>query len=199
MGATTLVRAAGSGSLLVREDGEGAAPVLFGHFARFNEWVEIESWFEGNFLERIAMGAFLRTFANDRPRMRVLFQHGRDPQIGDKPLGPIQTLEEDGLGARYEAPLLETSYNDDLLPGLRAGVYGASFRFRLMREEWVEEPGTSARNPKGLPERTVTEAQVYEFGPVTFPAYLNATAGVRSRSLTDWWQAAEEREEWRAA
>jgi phage head maturation protease len=43
--------------------------------------------FEGNFLERIAPGAFAHSLAHDRARLRVLFQHGRDPQIGDKPLG----------------------------------------------------------------------------------------------------------------
>jgi hypothetical protein len=26
-------------------------------------------------------------------------------------------------------------------------------------------------NPKGMPERTITEAKVFEFGPVTYPAY----------------------------
>jgi phage head maturation protease len=43
----------------------------------------------------------------------------------------------------------------------------------------------STYNPKGLPERTITEARVFEFGPVTYPAYAGASAGIRS--LTDWY------------
>jgi hypothetical protein len=60
---------------------------------------------------------------------------------------------------------------------------GASFRFKVMREDFNKKPERSDVNPDGLPERTITEAKVMEFGPVTFPAYEGATAGVRS--LTD--------------
>jgi signal peptide peptidase SppA len=116
-------------------------------------------------------------------KVRPLFQHGRDPQVGDKPLGPIQALVEDETGVYYEVPLLDTSYNREIVPGLREGLYGASFRFRVVKEDIVKRPSRSAYNPDRLPERTVTEAQVFEFGPVTFPAYDAATAGVRS--LTD--------------
>jgi HK97 family phage prohead protease len=177
---STLVRSAGPGSLLIRE-AEGAAPVLFGHFAVFNRWTEIDSWFEGHFFERIAFGAFLRTFARDRSAMRVLLNHGRDPSVGAKPLGSILTLREDEIGAAYEVPLFDTTYNADLVPALRAGgAYGASFRFEILGEEWIEEPTPTEANPLGLPERTIKEARVFEFGPVTFPAYAGATAGVRS-------------------
>ncbi len=158
---------------------------MHGHFARFNEWTEIDSTFEGNFMERVAPGAFARSLAHDRNKMRVLFQHGRDPQIGDKPLGIPTLLREDELGAAYEVPLLDTSYVADLIPGLRAGVYGSSFRFQVIAEHLDNTAPASSYNPKGLPERTITEAKVMEFGPVTFPAYEGATAGVRS--LTDWY------------
>ncbi len=163
--------------------GDGWQPHLFGHFAVFNQWAEINSIFEGNFLERIAAGSFTKTIAEQRDSMRVLFQHGRDPQIGDKPLGPIEQLEEDNTGPAYDVPLLDTQYNRELLPGLKAGLYGASFRFRVVREEFNREPGPSDYNPDGLPERTIKEASVSEFGPVTFPAYEGASAGVRS--ITD--------------
>ena len=163
---------------------EGGMPTLFGHFAVFNRWTEINSWFEGHFLERIAPGAFKKTFKENRDRIRALFQHGQDPQIGDKPLGPIDELREDDLGGYYEVPLLDTQYNRELVPGLEAGLYGASFRFEVMREELEEEPEPHAGNERGLPERTLKELRLFEFGPVTFPAYAEASADVRS--LTDW-------------
>lgn len=160
---------------------ENGMPTLFGHFARFDEWTEIDSWYEGNFMERLAPGAFKKTFREQTPI--VLFQHGRDGSCGDKPLGAPEVLREEDDGAYYEVPLLDASYVRDLVPGLEAGLYGASFRFSVMREEFVEEPGVSDHNPKGLPERTIKELRCSEFGPVSFPAYPGATAGVRS--MTD--------------
>jgi hypothetical protein len=112
----------------------------------------------------------------------VLFQHGQDPEVGDKPIAAINDVREDDEGAVYEASLFD-GLPPLIMDGLRAGQYGASFRFSVMREEWNDEPGASDHNPHGLPERTVKEARVAEFGPVTFPAYAGATAGVRS--LTD--------------
>ena len=170
--------------LEMRAADEGGMPTMFGHFAVFNRWTEIDSIWEGRFMERIAPGAFKKTFRENRAGMRVLFQHGMDFSIGDKPIASIRALDEDDNGAFYEAPLIDARYvRDDILPGLQAGVYGASFRFSVMKEQWVEDAKASEDNPKGLPERTIQEARVAEFGPVTFPAYADATAGVRS--LTD--------------
>lgn len=162
---------------------EDGVRTLHGHFAKFNEWTEIRSAWEGNFIERIAPGAFRKTMAESRDRIKVLFDHGHDPSIGNKPLGAIRSLDEDEQGAAYEVDLLDTSYVRDLLPGLEAGLYGASFRFSVVREDKVDRPDESEHNPRGLPERTIREVRLSEFGPVTFPAYAGATAGVRS--ITD--------------
>ena len=179
---STIVRAHPGGFGLAR-GGAGALPTLRGHFAVFNQWTNIESVREGKFMERVAPGAFSRTFAEDRAALRVLFQHGKDPQVGDKPLGPIAELGEDERGAFYAVPLLDTAYNRELIPGLRAGVYGSSFRFAVEAEEFQPRVKRSTWNPDALPERTIIRARVYELGPVTFPAYAGATAGIRS--LTD--------------
>jgi HK97 family phage prohead protease len=178
-----LVRALVPVDMELRADGADGVGTLSGHFAVFDEWTEINSFFEGRFLERFQLGAFAKTFKENRDNIRVLFQHGRDPSVGDKVLGPLDVVEEQTRGAYYEVPLLDTTYNRDLVPGLKAGLYGASFRFKVMQEEFVNKPERSDHNPDGLPERTVTEAKVMELGPVTFPAYANATAGVRS--MTD--------------
>ena len=164
---------------------EGDMPTLRGHFAVWDSWTEINSAFEGRFMERFAPSSMTKTLSEGRDNMRVLFQHGRDPQIGDKPLGPIARLEPDTTGAFYEVPMLDTAYNRELIPGLEANLYGASFRFEVISEEFVTKPARSEHNPLGLPERTVTEARVREFGPVTFPAYGGATAGLRSDTDRD--------------
>jgi hypothetical protein len=168
--------------LELREDGQGM-PTLFGYFALFNRWNEINSFFEGRFLERNHSKSMDRTFATERDAMRVLFQHGRDPMAADKPLGPLATLEAQRKGAYYEVPLLDTQYVRELLPGLRAGLYGASYRFQVREESWNKKPDRSDFNPDGLPERTILDQSVLELGPVTFPAEQDTTAGVRS--LTD--------------
>lgn len=157
--------------------------LMTGHFAKFGEWTLINSRTEGTFMERVTRSAFDKTIAESMRAMRVLYDHGHDPQIGNKVLGPIRTLAVDDEGPYYEVPLYDTSYNRDLLPGLKDNAYGASFRFAVVGEKWTDRPERSEHNPDGLPERTITEAKVYEFGPVTFPAYAGATSGVRS--LTD--------------
>jgi len=181
----------GGSELRSPDERDGRLGTLAGHFAVFNQRTKIDSAFEGKFFEQFAPGAFKKTFEENRGGMRVLFQHGKDGQIGDKPLGPIDVLREEDTGAYYEVPLLDTSYNRDLIPGLEAGLYGASFRFRVTRQK-LDKRGA---NEEGLPERTVLEAAVKEFGPVTFPAYEGATAGMRSIT-DDWllWTLAAERD-----
>jgi HK97 family phage prohead protease len=158
---------------------------LAGHFSVFNTWYRIQSWWEGDFLEQVAPGTFRKTMAERAGQVVVQFDHGYDPQIGDKLLGPVNDMREDGTGAAYDVDLLDTSYNRDLLPGLKRGLYGSSFRFQVIKDEWNDEPEPSEANPQGIPERTIKEVRLFEFGPVTFPANPAATAGMRSVGLTD--------------
>jgi HK97 family phage prohead protease len=178
-----VLETAGTRPLLHRTAGDGGMPTLYGHFAVWGDqpggWARIESAYEGRFMESLARGAFARSIRERRDLIRVMFQHGGDPYIGEKALGPIQELREDQKGAGYVVPMLDTTYNRDLVPGLEAGLYGASFRFRTLREEFVDKPKASDHNPDGLPERTLKEVELFEFGPVVFGAYDGATAGVR--------------------
>lgn len=159
------------------------------NFSRFGTWYEIDSFWEGTFLESVQRGAFKKTIAERGDQMKVLFNHGYDFNIGDKVLGVPETLEERPDSPYAAVPLLDTSYNRDLIPGLRAGAYGSSFMFEVLGEQWNREPEQSDYNPDGLPERTITEVRLYEAGPVTWPANPEATAGLRSRSGTDWLMA----------
>lgn len=169
-----------------RADDEGRT--LIGVPIVFDQWTEISGW-EGNFLERIAPGALNRTLAHRANQIKVLFNHGFDPTIGDKPLGKPARMEPLDDGLHVEVPLARTSYNDDLIELMRSGALdGMSFRFSVADEDVVKKPKKSEYNPKGLPERTVKELKLYEFGPVTFPAYEATTVGVRAREAYQAWR-----------
>lgn len=186
-----------SGSLYRADEGDtDELGRLVVRFSPFDTWYEINSWWEGRFLERTVPGAFKKT-AREAKRgdglysTKVLFNHGTDLHIGDKMLAVPDRFEEaseDGYhGPIIEGDLLDTSYNRDLLPGLQRDAYGSSFMFSVIREDWNQEPDTSDHNPEGLPERTVSEVRTFEAGPVTWPASPTATAGMRGRSGTDAW------------
>ncbi len=186
--APVALRAKGDAEDAPEREGLGLLDV---RFSPFNTWYRIDSWFEGTFMERTAPGAFKRTFgqhrdANSTHVIRTLFNHGHDLFIGDKLLGEVDEVAEDPDAARTTVWLWDTSYNRDLLPGLRSGAYGSSFMFQTLKEEWNAEPEPSEANPEGLPERTIKEARVIEAGPVTFPANPAATAGMRCVSATDY-------------
>ena len=63
-----------------------------------------------------------------------------------------------------------------------------SFRFRIIDETWN-------RGNDGMEERTIREVELYEVGPVVFPAYEQTTVGVRSRAALTALQDAEVRNE----
>lgn len=177
-----VVRAAPASTVRAKRD-ENDAPLMEVRFSAFGNWYEIDSMWEGEFLERVERGAFAKTIAERGDQVKVLFNHGHDPQIGDKVLGMPDDLREDDDSAASDVRLFDTSYNRDLIPGLEAGAYGSSMRMRVTRDEWFDPTEPSKHNPKMLPERTIKEAQLFEFGPVTFPANPNSTS--KMRSLTD--------------
>ena len=169
------------------------ATTIFGHFSVFDTWYEIDSYFEGRFLERTAKGAFKKTIKENRDSLIVQLDHGYDATVGDLPLGAIEMLREDDIGPYYEVAAYDTDYNRDRVMPLLTGrtldgrtlgsALGSSFRFRVTKEDWVEPRSATPSNPDKLPERTIREVRLYEFGPVVFPANPAATAS--ARSLTD--------------
>lgn len=171
---------------------EGNLGLMDVRFSPFNTWYRIDSFWEGSFMERTIPGAFKRTVnahnaaqTEDAHRIRSMFNHGMDMQIDQKLLGDVVRAAEEKDSPVITVDLWDTSYNRDLLPGLRSGAYGASFMFSTIRDSWDYEPEASNHNPDGLPERTLEEVRTFEAGPVTWPASPTASAGMRCQSATD--------------
>lgn len=155
---------------------------LSGYAIRWNEWTPIAG---GAYLERFAAGSWDDAIASGN--VKVMAEHGMDPTIGLKPIASLRSLTDDGTGAAYEAELLtDAPYVDTLRPGLRAGLYGSSFRFNVPEggQTINRRPGKSTHNPGGVPEVTITRANIVELGPTSLPAYAGSTASLRSIDAT---------------
>jgi HK97 family phage major capsid protein len=161
---------------ITSEDGRTLTIRLAPH----DQWAEIESVTEGHFMERFSRSAYRKTMAEALPK--ILFQHGRDPVIGEKPIATTDDVGEDETSPYARGQLLD-GLPELVTDGIRKGVYGASHRFSVVREKWDDKPLGGPHNPAKLPERTITEARLYELGPVTWPAYAQASASLRS--MTD--------------
>jgi uncharacterized protein len=167
-----------------------------GYAAVFDAPTEINSW-EGRFNETLSRGAFKKTLAERKPVLQ--FDHGQDARTGSVPIGAFTELREDDNGLYCQARLFDNPVVEPIRQAIEAqAVSGMSFRFKVNRDEWrdgagnlikPEELGRLLYEPgsRGPLQRTIKEVQLFEAGPVVFPAYAQTSVGVRS--LTD-----EERE-----
>lgn len=104
----------------------------------------------------VVPGAFTRTIANDRGRVKVLYQH--DPS---QPIGIPIEMREDDRGLLVRARIADTTLGRDTLALMRAGVITElSIGYDAVREEYDNESS----------ERKLTEIKLWEFSPVTWAA-----------------------------
>lgn len=145
----------------------GESRKVMGYAAVFNSDSE-EMW---DFVERIAPGAFDGVLGDD---VRALFNHDPSMLLARTSSGTLKlSVDEKGLRYEFEAP--NTQAGNDLLEMLRRGdVSQSSFAFTVMDEKWDEVKD-------GMPVRTITKVKrLYDVSPVTYPAYPDTTAAMRS-------------------
>lgn len=150
---------------------------IVGYAAKFG----VNSLDLGDFVERIDPGAFgIVRERRGRKRAletRALFNHDANFPLARYP-GTLK-LSVDDVGLRYEFPVPDTTYGRDLAANIKAGIVrGSSFSFTVGKdgESWSIENGRSVR--------TVTKVDdLYDVGPVTYPAYPDSDASVARRSF----------------
>ena len=154
-----------------RAESTGDGFTLEGYAAVFDTPTRIDSW-EGQFDEQIARGAFKRTLNARRPVLQ--FDHGHDARTGSVPIGAIDALHEDERGLFVRARLFDNPVVEPIRQAIAGGaIDGMSFRFRVNDDHWE-------RRADNVELRTIRELELYELGPVVFPAYDATSVGVRS-------------------
>ena len=137
--------------------------------------------------ERIDRSAFNRALS-EKDDARALFNHDPNFLLGRASAGTLR-LSVDDIGLRYENDLPDTQVGRDLATSIERGdLTGSSFGFRVKSQTWTEEEGRDIR--------TINEVELFDVGPVTYPAYDATTTGLRSEELAE---VRSKRDEWKKA
>lgn len=151
------------------EDDAGGAIGFKGHAAIFETKTLIQGWFM-DWTEEIARGAFRKTIGE--ADVRFLINHNADLLLARNRAGTLR-LAEDDIGLATDADMAPTSYAKDLAISLeRRDISQMSFAFEVVKEEWDwdEDP----------PHRRITEVKLWDVAVVTYPAYTETDASLRS-------------------
>ena len=157
-----------------RDEDDGEKAHFTGHAAVFDTPTDIGGWFR----EVIAPGAFKRTIK--QADIRLLFNHNPDLVLARNKAGTLK-LSEDSIGLLTDAELdrRQTYANDLAIAMERGDVNQMSFAFRAVKDEW-EKDGEAAEAFTLGATRTILEAKLYDVSPVTYPAYTETDAALRS-------------------
>jgi uncharacterized protein len=124
----------------------------------------------GGFRERIAKGAFGESVLKDD--VRALFNHDANYVIGRNKSGSLRLLE-DSKGLYFEAEAPETQWARDLAVSVNRGdINQCSFGFYALEDDWQIEAGEDIR--------TLKRCQLFDVSIVTYPAYAQTSASIRS-------------------
>jgi HK97 family phage prohead protease len=140
-------------------------------------------------VERIAPTAFNRAL-QEKHDARGLFNHDPNMLLGRAAAGTLR-MAADAKGLRYEIDLPDTQVGKDVAASIARGdLTGSSFSFRINGKE-----GQRFEKGKEFDVRHIMDVDLYDVGPVTFPAYEGTTTGMRSGDCDD---AIEARKQWAA-
>jgi HK97 family phage prohead protease len=138
-------------------------------------------------VERIAPTAFKRALEQQQDA-RGLFNHDPNMLLGRVAAGTLR-MTADERGLKYEIDLPDTQVGRDVAASIARGdLTGSSFSFRINGKQ-----GQRFEKGNGFDVRHIVDVDLYDVGPVTFPAYEGTTTGMRSGDCDD---AVEARDQW---
>ena len=153
---------------------ENGKRYIDGYFSVFNQpYVVYPGW-----VEEIAPGAFSRTLREGKD-VKVLWNHNSDIVLGSTQ-NRTASLREDEVGLFGSDEINEE--DQDAKNGYarvaRGDVRGCSFGFdiRAMEETWDDD---------GTYRTRITDVELYEVSPCTFPAYSQTSISARNKELLD--------------
>jgi HK97 family phage prohead protease len=134
----------------------------------------------GWFVESIEPGAFTRAL-QEKQDVRCLFNHNVDHVLARTKNGTMR-LEDSAAGLKFDADTdPETSIGRDVPRMIdRGDIDGCSFAFTVRKDSWEDEYDESGRYVNTY--RKIQDVDLYDVGPVTYPAYDATSVDVRTNN-----------------
>lgn len=155
----------------IRTKDDGKGNVIAGYASVFYGGTpETEYRLADDYVERVSKTAFDN--ALKRPDdVRALFNHNANLILGRNKANTLR-LSVDERGLRYEIDVPDSTIGHDLVESVKRGdVSGSSFSFYVTRQSF-EEVGN-------VLVRTIEDVELFDVGPVTYPAYTGTEAIAR--------------------
>ncbi len=135
-----------------------------------------EYWMWDDYVERLQPGCFDRAI-RDSHDARGLFDHNSENLLGRVSNGTCK-LSVDSVGLRFEIPIdADDPDHQRVCAKIRRGdLTGCSFAFANATAEWIEQNNDG----KSIWIRNITDLDLYDVGPVTWPAYEATEVGLRT-------------------
>lgn len=166
----------------VRAAGSDEKPRIEGYGAVFNQ--EYVLWDSPTFrvVETVKPGTFARAL-REAQDVRGLFNHNPDNVLGRTKNGTLR-LVEDSRGLHFDNDLdSSTTIAQNVRSFVKRGdVTGCSFSFQVTKQTRTEEED----NGKTTVRRQIEDVDLYDVGPVTFPAYEGTDVKARAIELRSW-------------
>lgn len=132
----------------------------------------------GWFKETIKAGAATRALA-EKQDVRCLFNHDMNQVLGRTKSGTL-VLQDSTSGLNFDCDTdPNTTVGRDVAAMIERGdVDGCSFSFNVRKDTWSDEYDENGRYVTS--HRVIEDFDLFDVGPVTFPAYTETSVGIRS-------------------
>lgn len=135
----------------------------------------------GGFREQLKPGTFARSI-REKADVKCLFNHEADNILGRTKSGTL-TLSSDAHGLFYRCQLNKDSQaHRDLFAAISRGdIDECSFAFTCSKDGQKWEDGKDPETGEPCAIRTITDVDLMDVSPVTYPAYPGTAVGARTK------------------
>jgi HK97 family phage prohead protease len=173
-----------AGRIEVREQPGSKLPKIRGYAAVYGVFTTLAEDDQIIVRERVQAGAFDKAIREGQD-IRALFNHNPDLILGRTKSGTLRVWS-DSHGLAYGIDPPDTTVGRNMVEAIRRGdVSQSSFAFNVREGGQSITRRDDRATGKRVIERTLTDLDLLDVSPVSYPAYPSTSVSVRFQSIED--------------